>query len=192
MRGLVLPVSRLALQAYSGEHSGTLYPGVCFQASNGYVERWRRGNAIRSVRPQGAGGIACAASVHINIAQLREKLIGVHTYLVINLDEAALLHQFAPTKLLVLLRDARTVGGVALQRAEARITVIFCVNATGTFKLLSVIGSAATPVCFRGHTRGPHTKYYSQRNGSMDRDVFSKCVRTSWRLSGISLQAQYF
>jgi len=125
VRGLVLPVSRLALQAYSGEHSGTLYPGVCFQASNGYVERWRRGNAIRSVRPQGAGGIACAASVHINIAQLREKLIGVRTYLVINFDEAALLHQFAPTKLFVLSWDARTVGGVALQRAEARITVIF-------------------------------------------------------------------
>jgi len=174
VRGSGLPVSRLALQVRAGKLSGTLYPGVSFQASNGYVERWRKRNSIRSVRLHGAGGTARAASVEIEMAQLREKLTGVHPSLIINMDEAALFYQLAHTKSYVLSRDARTVRGTALQGAKARITVIFCVNATGTFKFLSVIGSAATPVCFRGHMGGLPIKYYNQRNGWMDKVVFRK------------------
>jgi len=174
VRGSGLPVSRLALQVRAGELSGTLHPGVSFQASNGYVERWRKRNAIRSVRLHGAGGTASAASVEIEMAQLREKLTGVHPSLIINMDEAALFYQLAPTKSYVLSRDARIVRGTALQRAKARITVIFCVNATGTFKFLSVICSAATPVCFRGHMGELPIKYYNQRNGWMDKVVFRK------------------
>jgi len=57
VRGSGLPVSRLALQVRAGELSGTLYPGVSFQTSNGCVERWRKRNAIRSVRLNGAGAL---------------------------------------------------------------------------------------------------------------------------------------
>jgi len=72
------------------------------------------------------------------MAELREKLIGIDSGLILNMDEAALFYQLAPTSSYVLSRDARETRGTALQSAEARITVMFLVNTTGTFKFLSV------------------------------------------------------
>ena len=149
-------------------------PGRLFQASNVYVELWRRHDAIGSVRLHGVWGTADAASLEIEIPQLREKLTGVHPSLIINIHEAALLHQLAPTTSYVLSRYARTVRDAALQRAKARITVTFCVKAPETFKFLFVIGSAATLVCFRGHMSELLIEYYNQRNGWMDTVAFQK------------------
>jgi len=108
------------------------------------------------------------------MAALRKKLVGIEPGLILNMDEAAIFYQLAPTDWNVLSRDARETRGTALQSAKARITVIFCVNAMGTLKFLSLIGRAVTPVCFRGQLTDLPVKYYSQRNGWMDKIVYRK------------------
>ena len=48
----------------------------------------------------------------------------------------------------MLEQEARTMRGTPLQRSKARLTAVVCVNATGTFKFISVLGSASQPECF--------------------------------------------
>ena len=69
--------------------------------------------------------------------------------------------------------DAKETRGTELQRAQARVTLVICVNATGTFKSIAVIGKAAQPVCFRGQTNLP-VRYYSQKQGWKVSSVYAK------------------
>lgn len=72
-----------------------------------------------------------------------------------------------------MARDAKETRGTCLQNAKARITLMVCVNSTGTFKSISIIGKAAESVCFRGVEDVP-VKYYSQKNAWMDAKVFTE------------------
>jgi len=174
MREEGILVARFSLQVKAGSLAAALYQGIEFGASNGYLERWRKRHAVRSIRLHGSGGGARDPMTEIKMAALREKLVGIDPGLILNMDEAALFYQLAPTNSCVLSRDARETRGTALQSAKARITVIFFFNATGFFKFLSVIGKAVTPVCFRGRLVDLPVKYYSQRNGWMDKNVYRK------------------
>jgi len=107
------------------------------------------------------------------MAELREKMVGLDPECILNMDEAALFYQLAPTYSYVLECDAKETRGTELHRAEARVTLVICVNATGTFKSIAVIGKAAKPVCFRGQTDLP-VRCYSQKRGWMDSSVYAK------------------
>jgi len=174
MREEGIPVSRFALQVKAGSLAAALHPGIKFGASNGYVELGRKRRAVRSILLHGSGGGARDPTTEIKIAALRKNLVGIDPGLILNTDEVALFYQLAPTNSYVLSLDARETRGTALQSLKARITVIFCINATGTFKFLSEIGRAVTPVCFRGRLADLPVKYYSQRNGCMDKIVYPK------------------
>ena len=69
--------------------------------------------------------------------------------------------------------DAKKTHGTELQRDKARVTLVICVNSTGTFTSIAVIGKAAQPVCFRGQTDLP-VRYYSQKKAWMDSTVYAK------------------
>jgi len=47
-------------------------------------------------------------------------------------------------------KTVRMTRGTLLQRAKTRLTGVVLAKATGTLKVLSVIGKAAQPECFRG------------------------------------------
>jgi len=92
------------------------------------------------------------------------------------MDEATLFYQLAPTRSYVLEQEARTMRGTPLQRVKALLTALVCVNATGTFKFISVIGSAWQPECFRGQAEFLPLKYCSQKNAWMDEQVYRLCL----------------
>jgi len=106
------------------------------------------------------------------MVELRAKMAGMDPYMVFNMDEAALFYQLAPTRSYVLEQEARTMRGTPLQRSKAKLTAVVCVNATGTFKFISVIGSASQPECFRGQAEFLPLKYYSQKKAWMDEHVY--------------------
>jgi len=174
MREEGIPVFRFALQVTAGSLAAALYPGIEFCASNGYEERRRKRHAVGSIRLHGSGGGARDPTTEIKMEALRKNLVGIDPGLILNMVEAAIFYQLAPTNSYVLSHDARETRGTALQSAKERITGIFCVNATGTLKFLSVIGRAVTPVCFRGPLADLPVNYYSQRNGWMDKIVYRK------------------
>jgi len=91
------------------------------------------------------------------------------------MGEAALFCQLSPCNCFVLECDAKEARGTDLKRAKERITLIITVNATGTFKSVSVIGKATQPVCSRGISDLP-VLYYSQRNGWVEAPVYAKCL----------------
>ena len=81
--------------------------------------------------------------------------------------------QLSPCNSFVLECDATEARGTELKRAKERITLIITVNATGTFKSVSVIGKATQPVCSRGISDLP-VLYYSQGDGWMESKVYAK------------------
>jgi len=106
------------------------------------------------------------------MVELRAKMAGMDPDMVFITDEASLFYQLAPTRCYMLEQDALTIRGSPLQRAKARLTAVVCVNATGTFKFISVIGSASKPECFRGQSKFLPLKYYSQKNAWMGEHVY--------------------
>lgn len=168
------PVSRLALQVRASALAQRHYPGVAFNASNGLIERWRTRRGVRGICLHGSGGAVDTDTAAAQVEELREKLVGVDPDPTLNMDEAAVFYQLAPTNSYVLSRDARQTRGTAPQRAKARVTIVVCANATGTFKFVSVIGKSAQPVCFCGHTDNLPIKYYTQANAWMNRHVFQE------------------
>lgn len=168
-----MPLSRLALSVKARELAQRHYPGQDFSASNGFIDRWARRHGVRSIHLHGSGGGVDIVEGETRMAELRAKMVGLDPDCILNMDEAALFYQLAPTRSYVMDCDARETRGTAMQTAKARITLIVCINATGTFKSISVIGKAAEPVCFRGVQQLP-LRYYSQKNAWMDSTVYAK------------------
>ena len=168
-----MPLSRLALSVKARELAQRHYPGQDFSASNGFIDRWARRHGVRSIHLHGSGGGVDIVEGETSMAELRAKMVGLDPDCILNMDEAALSYQLAPTRSYVMDCDARETRGTAMQPAKACTTLIICINATGTFKSISVIGKAAEPVCFRGVQQLP-LRYYSQKNAWMDSTVYAK------------------
>jgi len=167
-----LPISLLTLKTRARQYASQLYPGRPFTASNGFVQGFLRRHQVKSIRLHGTGGSTPPVDAEQKMVELRAKMAGMDPDMVFNMDDAALFYQLAPTRSYVLEQEARTMRGTPLQRAKARLTTVVCVNATGTFKFISVIGSASQPECFRGQAEFLPLKYYSQKNGWMDEHVY--------------------
>jgi len=125
------------------------------------------------------------------MAVLREKMVGMDPDLILNMDEAALFYHLAPTKSYVLEFDARGTRGTALQSAKDRITIIMCMNATGSFKNIAVIGRAAQPVCFRGAPQMP-IRYYRQKKRGRTRPCTPGGFRACEPIGGRSRSVRAF
>jgi hypothetical protein len=90
------------------------------------------------------------------------------------MDESGLFYRALPTRTYVSSEegDRTRIRGSKTLRAKDRVTLILCVNADGSCKILPVIiGSAKNPHCFRD-SPSP-IPYLSQRNAWVDRDVYS-------------------
>jgi len=177
-----MPISRIALQVKASQLACLHYPVTTFSASNGFVDRWVKRRSLGSVHLHGSGGGIDLLEGEWRTAELREKMVALDPECILNMDETALLYKLAPTYSYVLECDSKETHGTELQRAEARVTLVICVNATGTFKSIAVIGKASQSVCFRGQT-DLHVRYYSQKKGWMDSTVCAKWLadlREDW------------
>ena len=87
------------------------------------------------------------------------------------MDESALLYRCLPNRSYVSEGgDARQLGrGTKAMKAKDRLTMVLCVNATGSFKCAPLlIGTAKNPLCFRSGTPCP-LPYIDQSNGWVDK-----------------------
>jgi hypothetical protein len=88
---------------------------------------------------------------------------------VYNADETALFYRMPPNR---TLASGPVRGG---RSDKTRITLLFCVNATGTDRLKPlVIGKARRPRCFAGidMSRLPHIDYRANSKGWMTSEIF--------------------
>jgi len=168
-----MPISRIALQVKASQLARLHSPAASFSASNGLVDRWVKRYSIRSVHLRGSGGGIDLVEGERRMAKLREKMVGLVPECILNMDEDGLFYQLAPTYSYMLVCDSEETRGTELQRAKARVTLFICVNATGKFKSIAVIGKAAQPVCFHGQTDLP-ARYSSQKKVWMDSTVYAK------------------
>ena len=114
--------------------------------------------------------------VHVGRAMLPElfKMHQCDPHDVYNMDETGLNYRGMPKRTLA----SQPRRGIKL--AKDRVTVLICVNATGTHKLpLMVIGSAAKPRCFSNWNplRDTNVLYESNKSSWMDRTKFNKYMQ---------------
>ena len=184
-----LPVSRAMIKAralFEAKRQGVAE----FSASDGWFCKWRwRCNVSKSARLHGE-----AADVDLDAAEqemhvLRNELASYPASNVFNMDEAGLFYRAIPNRSYLAADegDSRQVGrGRKSMKAKERVTIVLCVNATGTCKLTPVvIGSAKNPRCFKQNP--PSLPYYHQPNAWNDTvnynkwwdEVFLPAVRNS-------------
>jgi len=157
-----LPILLMTLKTRARLYASQLYPGRPFTASNGYFQGFLRLHQVKSIRLHGTGRSTPPVDAQQKKVEMRAKMAGMDPDLVLNMDEAALFYQLAPPRSYMLEKEARTMRGTPLQRAKARLTAVVCVNATGIFKFISVIGSASQPECFRRQAEFLPLTCYSQ------------------------------
>ena len=111
--------------------------------SNGWLDTFKARHSISFRIRRGEAASVDKETVEEELRDLRIKLAPYDQDDVYNIDEAALYWKMSPNGTLA------TASSAGLKLEKARITVNFCVNATGTHKLpLLFIGTAKTPRCF--------------------------------------------
>lgn len=95
------------------------------------------------------------------------------------MDETGLLYRCLPSRSFVPRRDRRHARGTKTMRQKERVTLVLCTNATGAHKLpVSMIGTAAVPLCFRGQGNACPLPYFKQKNAWMDHHVYTRWFNT--------------
>ena len=169
-----LPVSRSMLKARAALEAKRL--GVVnFCASDGWFFRWRwRFNVAVSARLHGEAADVDLVAAEREMHKLRTELAQYSISNIFNMDETGLFYRAIPNRRYLCEGDARQTGrGSKAIKAKERLTVILCVNATGSCKMTPVvIGSAKQPRCFK---KTPSClPYYFQPNAWNDTANYNK------------------
>lgn len=144
-----------------------------FRASDGWFRNWRWRLGIgKSVRLHGEAGDVNLEEAEQEMSALRQRLKdgGYKEDNIFNMDETGLFYRCLPNRSYVFnATDVRQHGkGTKAMQAKDRISLVFCVNATGTCKVDPlIIGTAKTPHCFRGQ-KCP-LPYIDQARGWVDK-----------------------
>ena len=113
-------------------------------------------------------------SAEQKMAVFRELLKGYKLVNILNMDETALFYRTVPSRSYELnyAVDSRQQGrGRKGLQAKDRVTLVLCVNATGSVKIAPLmIGTSKKPRCFKGRTIP--LEYAQQNSAWMDRTVY--------------------
>ncbi|EFX68993.1 hypothetical protein DAPPUDRAFT_114086 [Daphnia pulex] len=147
-----LSLSRAHIQARAS-HEAKLRGIQNFKASDGWFCNWRKRCLIGpSLRLFGEAGDVNIEEMEPLIQAIREKLQRFNALNIFNMDETGLFFRALPTRTYVCREEGqrKTVRGTKALRAKDRLTLVLCVNATGTCKIDPLlVGSAKKPHCFR-------------------------------------------
>ena len=169
-----LPVSRSMLKARAALEAKRLRV-VNFCASDGWLFRWRwRFNVTVSARLHGEAADVDLVAAECEMHKLRTELAQYSISNIFNMDETGLFYRAIPNRSYLCEGDACQTGrGSKAIKAKERLTVILCVNATGSCKMTQVvIGSAKQPRCFK---KTPSClPYYFQPNAWNDTANYNK------------------
>ena len=106
-----------------------------FRASDGWFSNWRKRNGVGpSLRLYGEAGDVSYLQFEAEMAKLREQLEeqNFEPDNIFNMDETGLFYRAMPARTYLAPDESRkTVRGTKSLKAKDRVTVLFCVNATG-------------------------------------------------------------
>jgi hypothetical protein len=140
-----------------------------FRVSAGWLEKFKKRAGLSSRVTHGEAASAPLDTLPAARAQLQGILAQYDPADVYNADETALFYRMPPNR---TLASGPVRGG---RSDKTRVTLLFCVNATGTDRLKPlVIGKARRPRCFAGTdiSRLPHIDYRANSNGWMTSEIF--------------------
>ena len=92
-----IPISCLALSEKAKQLAREHYTGVKLTGSNGFVDRWKKRHNIKNIHLHGSGGATDMVEGERRMAVLRAKMVGMDPDLILNMYEATLCYQLAPT-----------------------------------------------------------------------------------------------
>lgn len=146
-----------------------------FNASNGWLTRFKNRYGIREISVQGEKLSANENAASTFVREFSEFIETKNLTLeqIYNADETGLYWRCLPCKTLAAQRETSAPG---VKPSKERITVLCCANASGTHRLnLSVIGKSKKPQCFKNtQPEDIPADYYNQTSAWMDRDIFSR------------------
>lgn len=155
-----------------------------FKASKGWLEKFLRRHAIRSVRLHGEAG-------QVNVQDVREPMLAFCNTLakydpshIYNQDESALVYQLLPNVSYLAPEESRKEArGVKAMKAKNRVTFTVCTNADASHILdCMVIGKSKRPNAFDLAEPSDQVEklYCSQRNAWMDGMLFAHYLEKLW------------
>lgn len=152
---------------------------TAFQASNGWLDRWKQRYGVKQISICGeklSADPEIVGEFKKRFQELIEKegLTGDQIY---NCDESGLNYRMLPAKSLALKSEKSAPG---YKKSKERVTILACSNATGEHKFkLAMIGKAKKPRCFK-HVKSTSDGfdlpvwYRSQNNAWMSESIFKE------------------
>ncbi|XP_044014037.1 tigger transposable element-derived protein 1-like [Aphidius gifuensis] len=144
-----------------------------FEASNGWLDKWKKRHHIRNITLCGEKKSAdydAATEYRDKFHQIIQDQ-GLTADQVFNADETSVNYRQMPRRSLAAKEEVGTSG---FKIQKERITAMACSNASGTIKLpLVVIGKYAKPRAIKDHLNNLPVSYKSQKSAWMTTDIFS-------------------
>lgn len=147
------------------------YFGVIYQASSGWLDRFKKRHGIRELKLLGEKASADFGAAEMYKDQLDEFILeeGYEKANIYNADESGLFWKILPDRTLALKTEMKVPGG---KLPKDRVTIMVCANATGSHKIdLLVIGKSKTPRCFPKNRQLP-VVYSHSKKAWMNQDIF--------------------
>lgn len=143
-----------------------------FAASHGFVRGFLARHDICNVAMHGQAGAVNLAKAAAAVEEVRRKLEGYNPDRIYNMDETGLQYRCLPSRSYVPRKDRKRARGSKSMSSKDCVTLVLCTNADASHKLpVAMIGSAASPLCFRGAGNACPLPYFSQKSAWMDHHV---------------------
>ena len=148
-----------------------------FTASAGWAMNLirRNGLKVRRLHGEAADAKVIAHECENAIRTLQQELRSYDLSNIYNMDETGLFFRCLPKQSYVLpCEDTKTTRGGKNMSAKDRITLLVCTNAAGDRCPLTIIGTSATPACFRVRNVPKHITYLQQDRAWSDSRTMSQ------------------
>lgn len=106
-----------------------------FSAPPRWVTSFTRKHALRSVRIHGEGGRVSGRDVSDGICRLRDQLAHFDEKYIFDMDETGMVLSFSQKPYITSCQDRKELRGTKDMKAESRVSLYVCMNATGTLKV---------------------------------------------------------
>ena len=166
-------INKNLIREKAREIFASLYNGLEFKSSAGYVSAFCRRHGFKTAKQHGESGSAdkeeaskFVQSVFPSIAQEYSK------EQIYNADEFGLQYCELPTNTIVTPKENQVSG---VKQDMRKVTILACANASGSHKLrLAFIHKSANPRCFKNISKADLPVYYNHSSSSwMTASIFT-------------------
>ena len=152
---------------------GSLLEITEFLYSSGWVMKFKKQLDINSKVLSGESGCINSEIVNSGIETARQVVQNFSPENVFNCDETGLFYRMLPSRSLTI-----SGGAQGTKKVKDRITILFCVNMTGSEILKPlVIGKSSSPRCFKNFRHETYVEYVATRKSWMSTVVFSEWLQ---------------